>query len=152
MNILLFFPSKNGIDDCELRLIDNLPKGENLQICRTIIGLSRSLRQPSFESLIAVLLASNFDDLKNLVAIGDLLSGIPLILILPDRQDQTISKGHKLYPRFVSYADSDFSDVGLVLNKMISNIRHGERKRWHCKPSLCGNLILKDLQNKTINL
>ena len=53
--------------------------------------------------------------------IRDLLADIPVILILPDRKKETIHLGHKLCPRFLSYTDSNFSDVALVLSKMMRN-------------------------------
>ncbi len=123
MSMLLFFPSKKGTEEYEQRLMDSLPKVENIQICRTIKGLSQRLRQPSFGSLIAVLHASDLDDLKGLVAIGDLLSGIPLILILPDSDRETIRLGHSLFPRFISYVWSDLSNVCAVLSKMLKIYR-----------------------------
>ncbi len=100
--------------------MDHLPKVESIEISRTIKGLSRRLRQPSFGGLIAVLLASDLDDLKDFVAIGDLLSRIPLILILPDTKRATTCLGHKLFPRFISYVWSDPSDVSAVLSKMLA--------------------------------
>jgi len=42
-----------------------------------------------------------------------------IILILPDEDNETITMGHTLFPRFSTYADSDFKDVAAVLKKMI---------------------------------
>jgi len=36
-----------------------------------------------------------------------------------DRSGDTIARRHTLYPRYVSYADGDFSDVAAVLDKML---------------------------------
>ena len=46
-----------------------------------------------------------------------------LILILPDREKGTISKGHLFRPRYLTYADGDFLDVAAVLAKMIDHAR-----------------------------
>ncbi len=51
----------------------------------------------------------------------DLIGDIRIILILPDTEGDTISLGHKLYPRFASYADGNFKDVAAVLEKMLGN-------------------------------
>lgn len=71
---------------------------------------------------IAVLLAGNRQELSDLVAIKHLFDGIRVILIIPDREKKTVSKGLELYPRFMSYVDGDFTDIAVVLRKMISNI------------------------------
>jgi hypothetical protein len=53
--------------------------------------------------------------------IRDLFIGMPIIIALPDREQKTIHLGHKFYPRFLSYMDSNFEDIALVLNKMLRN-------------------------------
>jgi hypothetical protein len=40
------------------------------------------------------------------------------ILIIDDEYPKTIADGHVLQPRFVTFNDSDFSDVASVLKKM----------------------------------
>lgn len=42
-----------------------------------------------------------------------------LILVLPDDDIETISQGHALRPRFVTYVESDFIDISAVLGKML---------------------------------
>jgi len=55
-----------------------------------------------------------------MLGIRDLLAETKIILLLPDRKRATVSKGHNLYPRFLTYMDGDFSDVAAVLQKMVS--------------------------------
>jgi hypothetical protein len=62
----------------------------------------------------------NREDLENIVAIQNLLFDSRIVLILPDREEDTMALGYILRPRFVSYRDSSFKDVGAVLNKMIN--------------------------------
>ncbi|MCD6199973.1 MAG: hypothetical protein J7K15_15635, partial [Deltaproteobacteria bacterium] len=54
-------------------------------------------------------------------SVRDLIWDLRLILILPDREAGTIAKGHILRPRFLTYLDSDFTEVAAVLKKMLSN-------------------------------
>ena len=70
---------------------------------------------------IAVLEANSMDELKDLVSLHDLFLDIRIILILPDRERETISNAHKLRPRFLAYADSDFESVKVVLKKMLGD-------------------------------
>ena len=70
-------------------------------------------------------MAANKKQLSDLLLIKEELRNLKIILILPDSKSDTISGGHELYPRFVSYIDSDFKEVGAVLEKMIKN-KHSE--------------------------
>ncbi len=130
MKILYYTSLNKGPGERLQRIVEPLAKKMDMEIYRSIPSLTRRLTRPKYDIAVAVLLANNKKALLDLFSTRDLLSDIPIILILPDRQDDTVSKGHKLHPRFLSYVDSDFSDVGAVLKKMIANIRHEERIRW----------------------
>ena len=118
MNIMLYSTAKDGVGDRFQQEVEESVL-EKSEIHRTIEILSRRLRQPTTERRIAVLLASNRKELLDLLSIRNLLSDIRIILILPDREEITIALGHGLHPRFISYIDSDFKDVGAVLRKMM---------------------------------
>lgn len=100
-------------------IIESLVPKDNWEIFRTVETLSFRLRRPGYRPAIAVFLASSRKDLADILSIHDLLCDIRTILILPDREDDTVALGHALYPRFLSYIDSDFKDVAAVLEKMV---------------------------------
>ena len=119
MNVLFYAAVKNGVaKKLQQEVEEFVPEGKR-EVHRTIDSLSRSLSRPADELNIAVLLAVNMDNLLDLIYIRSLLSDVRVILILPDRKDTTIAIGHTLHPRFLSYADSNFKDVGAVLKKMM---------------------------------
>jgi hypothetical protein len=72
-----------------------------------------------------VLLTGNRKDLVDLLHTKDLFFDIPMILILPDHEQETMNLGFKMIPRFISYGDDNFEDVKVVLEKMI---RQAERR------------------------
>lgn len=104
-----------------LRLIKRMVSEEKTEIYRTIASLSNRLRQPIEDLNIAVLLTFSREDLLNILSIRELFWNLRIILILPDREDDTIAKGHILRPRFLSYLDSDFAEVAAVLGNMIGD-------------------------------
>ncbi len=110
------------------RIVESFAVGMTLEIYQDFHGLFSRLCQPKYDVAVAVLFAGNRKMLLDLLSIRDLLLDLRIILIIPERDDQTMALGRKLFPRFVSYADSNFSDVGAVLEKMIANIRDGEKK------------------------
>ncbi len=76
------------------------------------------LRMPIEPDSIAVLLASNREELKRLQPLRGLLTEIYIVLVVPDRKKSTIELAHLLLPRFLSQKNDDFVDLGKVLDKM----------------------------------
>jgi hypothetical protein len=123
MNLLVYIP---GNDEPEKRLQKMLLKivdWDNLKIFRTFQELVSGLHLSLDPTKIVLLLASTIQDLKDLLYIQDLLTPFWLILIIPDRKKATTAKGHLLRPRFLSYRDSNFLDVALVLQKKIKHFK-----------------------------
>lgn len=102
------------------RVLETFVTKENLEVFMTIVGLFGRLRQPGDNRAISVLFANDAQDLLDLYSHRDLFSDIRIIMILPDRNSETVGMGHSLHPRFITYSDSDFVEVGAVLNKMLN--------------------------------
>lgn len=90
-------------------------------ICRDGESLERKLRKPWGIYDLIILFAGNEGDLEIFVSLQELLEGIPVLLVLPESRPDICKRAHLLRPRFVSFAESDFSDFGAVLQKMIRN-------------------------------
>ena len=121
MNLLLYATETGGIGKHLQSVIEGLVPEDKTEIYRTIDTLSNRLRRPRCDLEVAVLLAATKEDLLVLLSISDLLDDLRVILLLPNREKDTIAKGHTLRPRFLTYADSNFSDVAAVLSKMLQN-------------------------------
>jgi len=70
---------------------------------------------------IAVLSASNREELQRMQLLRELLTEIYVILVIPDRKKNTLELAHLLLPRFLSQKKDNFIDLGKVLNKMYIN-------------------------------
>jgi hypothetical protein len=122
MRLLLYAPASEGVGERLQGMIEGLVPKNTMEVCRSIESLSRRLRQPADDlPIAAVLLAARSGDLSDLLSIRDLLRDVRIILILPDREANTIAQGHTLRPRFLSYTDSDFTDVLAVLGKCLES-------------------------------
>ena len=95
-----------------------VPEGKRTTY-RDIQTLSQRLREPAEGQRIVLLTASSRQDLSLIQSIRGLLSDESIILILPDREADTIAMGHSLHPRFLTYMDSDFTELPGVLVKML---------------------------------
>lgn len=69
----------------------------------------------------AVLIAPTRKDLERILQLQRVLDGMPLLMILPDREPDTISKAHRFRPRFLTYVDDDLSEIIGVVKKIMDN-------------------------------
>jgi len=124
MNILFYYSKPNsGIDGKLLAAIDTIVLKGKTEIYRSIEGLSWRLQQPTHNLGVVVLVAGSKEELLEIFSIRDLLNNLRIILILPDREVDTIEKGRALYPRFIGYFENDFMDVAAVLEKMVGGVK-----------------------------
>lgn len=124
---LLFYASAAEADAGKrlLRMIGTVVPRKMIKIHRTIRGLARRFRRPLADPAIAIIFISCGEELGDIIAIRDLLLGVPLILILPDNNKDTVAKAHSLRPRFLTYTDSDVREVSVVLSRMIERLGKG---------------------------
>ncbi len=83
------------------------------------------------ELLVAVLVVHSEEEIEELEYIRDLFGDTLIILVLPDQQDSTISKGYKLQPRFLTAMNNDFYDVAKVVEKIAHSTICCQRKECH---------------------
>jgi hypothetical protein len=120
--VIFYSAMCGGSGERLLQIIEGIVLEENIEICRNVDALSKALCQPRGRAAIAILLTSNGRDLLDILSLRDLLLDIKIILILPNSDPKTVSKGHTLRPRFMSDCDSNFQDVAAVLKRMIENL------------------------------
>ena len=120
MNVLFYATMKDGIGELLQQEVETVVPAENLDVFRTIESLYQRLRRPLYDLAVAVLLTASTKELLEMISIGDRLLDIRIILILPNRKKETISKGLALYPRYLTYTDGDFKNISHVLRKMFN--------------------------------
>jgi len=135
MNLIVYTTLANDTSQQLINILAKVAQWGKKELFNTINRLTHRLTQIPKDSTIVILLITNNKELSFVLSLHQFFENFKLILILPDRRIQTMSKGHGLCPRYVSYSDSDFSDVGAVLEKMIDNIRDGGRTRFQLSGS-----------------
>ena len=123
LKVLLYTTKSDGIGKQLISVLGEVIREGDIEVFHHIDSLMNYFRspRPADDLTIAVFLASDREDLQQLVAIRDLIINIRIILVLPDRENETIAEGHSLQPRFITYLDSDFEEIGSVMNKMIKS-------------------------------
>lgn len=133
MHLLFYATLKNGTGKLLSDLNQDLVSEYKGDFCRNIDTLSQKLRKSLDDLTIAVLLAESQQDLLDILSIKDLLKGVRIVLILPDNNEDSIRKGHTLFPRYLTDVNSDFAWVTLVLKKMLSSsdaVKKQNNNKW----------------------
>ena len=118
MNVILFSSVKNEQGERLERVIELFFSKRRVEKYRDLEAFGKKLHEPYNHKDVILLSPASKEELLRLLALQDLLSGMRIILVLPDRDEETVSMGHRLRPRMVSYNDSDYLDVAAVLTRM----------------------------------
>ena len=94
-----------------------------LETYRDITSLSQRLSQPT-DNVSVVLLAADKDSLQKLQVLQEQLHKLRLIIVLPDKDQETAALSNNLQPRFLSYTFGNFSVVKTVLKKYCTSKTH----------------------------
>lgn len=120
MKLLLYLNGSDGTAKRLERTVKAVTLRHGIEICQSIPSLSQRLRRKISDLAVVVLCAFTEEDLAQILALRGELAGIRTILILPNRESDTIGQGLTLRPSFFSFTDTDFSDVSTVLARMLS--------------------------------
>jgi len=116
--ILFYSTAENDFFQPLYRMMSDMVVDQKIEMCRSFGCLYQLFHQPGFDLDLAVLIPGSREDLKNIISLRDLLLDKRIILILPDRNPESISMAHIVGPRFLGYADSPYIQVEAVIRKM----------------------------------
>jgi hypothetical protein len=124
MSFFLYLSDKKDLGDRVLKVLETFVPQMTVEMFGSLGDLSRRLRKPHFNIKVMVFFAVSRADLQGFLGLSEFLGDKKLILVLPDRDAETIAQAHKLKPRFITWLDSDFSDLGTVLKRMLKLYDH----------------------------
>ncbi|OPY72718.1 MAG: hypothetical protein A4E63_01143 [Syntrophorhabdus sp. PtaU1.Bin050] len=115
--VIMYYKALNSFGTELRQAVERVVPRNRVEIYHTVGNLSGRLHRPATNSVV-VLLALDKNDLADIVAIQDLLFDSRVLLVLPGHEDDVLTMGHSLRPRFVSFREYGFQDVSAVLQKM----------------------------------
>ncbi len=121
MNILFYVSVPSQLHKLNSSVFQTLPAEDTVEIYRTIEDFSKRLRRPKKWDSLVIAWAADTTELDALCEIKDLLVNTKVILVLPDRKNETVHCGCGFYPRVFVFADQDLSDLAAVLKKIRSS-------------------------------
>jgi hypothetical protein len=86
-------------------------------------SLVSRIMNPSGGPVVAVLIAGSRSDFEEIQLMKWLLHDICTVLILPDRDADTVAAGYELHPRFMGCLDDDANEIAAILCKMLTRER-----------------------------
>ena len=124
----IFYEKKSGIiADQIIGLIKAQAANNKTELYHTIKKLSLRLSRPVEDQSVVLLIAADRIDLLAIISLQKLLGDIHVIIILPDREAESVRIGYKLQPRFLTYVNGDVGEVHAVLKKMLALSESNER-------------------------
>ncbi|MEW5724981.1 MAG: hypothetical protein AB1896_17855 [Thermodesulfobacteriota bacterium] len=121
MTVLFWSAAKTEAESLLCGIVESVSAGRVVESLPDLEALARRLRRPGADEVAVVLLAGTREALEALLSMEEFLRDRKIILVLPDHDKETVALGHRLGPRFLTYLDSDLSDVGAVLTRMIKH-------------------------------
>jgi capsid portal protein len=94
-----------------------------MDMYQSIEELSQGLRLPPGAATIADLVAASHKDRQDILSLNDLIANFRTILIVPDSEKETISRGHRLVPRYMGFIGANLSDFAAVLHKTLELVQ-----------------------------
>jgi hypothetical protein len=119
MVLLLDTKETNGIHQCLLEKVKEVVPTSEVEEFHNFEALFNFLLGSLNHGEIILLRASSSEELIAFRRIRDLMRDVQIILVIPDRRPETLSLGHLLRPRYLSYEDGNFDDLASVLEKML---------------------------------
>ena len=120
---LLFYSSKNDKNKKRLEsVIQDAVPNKTIESFTCLDTLRERIRLIVEPNSIAVLSASDRDELRRMQILRKLLPEIYVILVIPDWKKSTISLAHLLLPRFLSQKNDSYTNIKRVLKKMVQTV------------------------------
>ena len=127
MELILY---KKDYDDFEAKIcgvIESVVSKEKTAIFRSVEGMIERILHLTNNPEIAVLIIKSKEELLQLYSSLNVLRRAEMLLILPDRNPETIKLGYKLKPRFSACLHNDFWVIQTVLKQMLLSLLYPDK-------------------------
>ncbi len=130
---VLLFSSAMGRAEYRVRQILG-ELGQGVVGYRSIKRFSRRFDRPRGEIRMMVFLIPDHDVLNQLISLREKFYDLPVVLVLPDTNRDTLLKGHKFYPRYITFTGGDFWDLAVTLQNIFHRFQGLSGNQGHCRP------------------
>jgi hypothetical protein len=125
MNLFLYLPRPGGRENELLSAVAPFVSQGCLEVFSDLQSFAVRMRRPKDALSIALISNPTREDLRQIGSMRDFLSGVRILLVLPDQNKETIALAHKIFPTFITYIDEDISEIVSVL-KHLTDVRKND--------------------------
>jgi len=90
-----------------------------LEVFSSSSDLALRLVHPKDKASVVVIVLSGDEETKVLLPVRHIISDTAIIVVLPDDSPDMTALAHRLRPQYISFLDSDFSELISVIGRMI---------------------------------
>jgi len=121
---VLFYSSFANSEIRKIReIIGEVVPRSKLHVVNSFSVLSQILTQPKNKFHFSILIPLCKEELLMLYSLKNHFENMRLILVLPDRNRDTIRYGHLLYPRYLDFLDGDFFNLRIFIQWIFGDDR-----------------------------
>jgi flagellar biosynthesis regulator FlbT len=95
-----------------------------VDFCATAGSLALKLSEHRNDQKVAILLPANEEELIDIYSVQDLFHQVPVMLVLPNRDEFVEAMGHRLKPKLMIHKDSSVVKAVSKLHNMVGNPRN----------------------------
>lgn len=120
MKIIFYSASTDERTKEICKAIEKSSKNIGLELHHSRNSLENRLRQPLHGVVLMLFYLSGENDLLEMIEMQELITDIPLILIMRDTAGELMTKAHLLRPRFIFGTNDNLEDICLVFEKILA--------------------------------
>lgn len=121
MNILCCASTPAMLEKISKAAIALSVDGVGIELYKSIEEVYSRLCNPGSSARVLILCPKNNKEMEKVISLQDVLSRVKIILILPKRDKNSVKLAYRIFPRFMAFADEDFTSITMVLQKMSSS-------------------------------
>ena len=121
MELICFAPVKAHLQRLTTTVFDKLPKADNVEVYQNIDEFFGRLHQPKLLDSIIIICIRNSNEFEVIMTNKNLFINTRIILVLPDRNKETLVNAHSINPRFLQFSNGNFNQIAEVVKKMRRN-------------------------------
>jgi hypothetical protein len=121
MSFLFFVTPSDKTGKAIIQAIKTQFPDESVDFCATAGSLSLKLSEHRNDQKVAILVPADEEELIDIYSMKDLFNGVPIMLVLPNRDEFVEAMGHRLKPKLMIHEDSGVVRAVSKLHNMVGN-------------------------------
>lgn len=118
MNMLFHYQRENASVKRLKSLLDSQFSDKKITTSNSIGEMNNRLKAEQDPPSVALFYVSHAEEIQNLLMLKNKLNGTHLILVMPERNTDSIKLTYKLNPLLTCFADGDYSEVTGIIDRL----------------------------------